>query len=367
LRITIDARMISYTGIGRYIQNLIENLGKTDGKNIFGAIVNAGDEGGIREGERLRVFKTRTRIPVYSIREQVLLPAEIKRSGPDLVHYPSFNMPLADDRPVVATIHDLIYYLSRGSCPGTLAYLYARFMFKKAAKKARKIITGSEFTKEEIVRHLGVRADKVVVIHDGVSPLYRPVDAGELGETLSRYGIKGDYIFYAGNHQPRKNLKRLVQAFSALKNRDYQLVLTGKLDPRRADLYNAMNETGLAGRVSFIGVVPEKDLPALYSGAALFAFPSLSEGFGLPPLEAMACGTPVVSSNATSLPEVVGDAGVLVDPADVVSIRDGMEKVLSSPALRSELRRKGLARAREFSWRTTAEKTLKVYEEVLGG
>lgn len=365
MRITIDARMIRYTGIGRYIQNLIENLCKIDGKDAFGAVVNPGDEGEIKKAGNLEIFRTRSRIPVYSIREQALLPSEIKRSGPDLVHYPSFNMPLVNNRPVVATIHDLIYYLNRGSCPNALAYLYARFMFKKVVKKAQKIITVSEFTKEEVVRHLGVEADRVVVIHNGVSPLYRPVDTGERSEALSRYGIKGGYIFYVGNHQPRKNLVRLVQAFSALKNRDHQLVLTGRIDPRRADLYNAVNEKALEGRVLFIGPVPEEDLPALYSGASVFAFPSQSEGFGLPPLEAMACGAPVVSSNATSLPEVVGDAGLLVDPLDVSSIAGGIDTVLASLALQSELREKGLQRAKKFSWEAAAKKTLKVYEEVV--
>ncbi|MBI5586901.1 MAG: glycosyltransferase family 4 protein [Deltaproteobacteria bacterium] len=365
MRITIDARMIRYTGIGRYIQNLIENLCKIDGKHTFGAVVNSGDEGEIKEAGNLEIFKTRSRIPVYSIREQVLLPSEIKRSGPDLAHYPSFNMPLLNGTPAVATIHDLIYYLNRGSCPNALAYLYARFIFKKVVKKAQKIITVSEFTKGEVVRHLGVKADKVVVIHNGVSHLYRPVDKEKRGEVLSKYGIKGGYIFYVGNHQPRKNLVRLVQAFSALKNRDHQLVLTGRIDPRRADLYGAVNEKVLEGRVLCIGPVPEEDLPALYSGASVFAFPSLSEGFGLPPLEAMACGAPVVSSNATSLPEVVGEAGLLVDPLDVSSIARGIDMALASPALQSELKEKGLQRAKKFSWEAAAKKTLKVYEEVV--
>ncbi|MBI5467697.1 MAG: glycosyltransferase family 4 protein [Deltaproteobacteria bacterium] len=365
MRITIDARMISYTGIGRYIQNLVENLAKIDGKNRYSITVNGGDEAEIPAVENLKVFKTRVIIPVYSIKEQVLLPMEMNRSGPDLLHYPSFNMPLVNSKPVIATIHDLIYYLNRDACPNLAAYLYARFMFKKAVKIARKIITVSEFTKSELLEHLGVGPEKVTVIHNGVSSLYRPIAIERQAAVLSKYGIRGGYIFYAGNHQPRKNLMRLVQAFSALKNKDHQLVLTGKIDPRRADLYNAVNEKGLEGRVLFIGAVPENDLPALYSGATVFAFPSLSEGFGLPPLESMACGTPVVSSNATSLPEVVGDAGVLVDPADIASIKDGIEKVLASPALRSELKEKGLMRVKKFSWQTAAEKTLKVYEEAL--
>lgn len=357
--------MISYTGIGRYIQNLVENLAKIDGKNRYSITVNGGDGSEIPAVENLRVFKTRVIIPVYSIKEQVLLPMEMNRSGPDLLHYPSFNMPLVNSKPVVATIHDLIYYLNRDACPSLAAYLYARFMFKKAVKIARKIITVSEFTRSELVESLGVGPEKIAVIHNGVSGLYRPIAVEKQGAVLSKYGIRGGYIFYAGNHQPRKNLVRLVQAFSLLKNKDHQLVLTGKTDPRRADLYNAVNERGLEGRVLFIGAVPEEDLPGLYSGATVFAFPSLSEGFGLPPLEAMACGTPVVSSNATSLSEVVGDAGLTFDPEDAEAMAKAIERVLGSGALREELREKGLERVKKFSWRTAAEKTLKVYEEAL--
>lgn len=357
--------MIRYTGIGRYVQNLVENLAKIDGKNRYGVVLNKGDEREITESENLKIFRTRANIPVYSIREQTLLPFEIKRSGPDLVHYPSFNMPLAGGKPVVATIHDLIYYLNFDACPNRLAYLYARFMFKRVVNIAQKIITGSEFTKKEIVRHLGVEAKKVVVIYHGVSPLYRPVEAGMRKTVISRYGIKGGYVFYAGSHQPRKNLVRLVKAFSTIKDREHQLVLAGKIDPRREELYNAAKEKGLDGRVLFIGSVPEEDLPSLYSGATAFVFPSLNEGFGLPPLEAMACGAPVISSDATSLPEVVGDAAVLVDPADAVAIADGIDRLLASSMLQSELREKGLERAKQFSWEAAAKKTLRVYEEVL--
>ena len=365
LRITIDARMIRYTGFGTYIQSLVENLVKINGKNRYEVVLNKGDEREITESENLKILKTRANIPVFSVREQALLPFEVKRSSPDLIHYPNFNMPLAGGKPVVVTIHDLIYYLNFGACPNRLAYLYARFMFKRVVKKAQKIIAVSEFTKKEIVRHLGVEEKKVAVIYHGVSPLYRPVEGLTRKTALSRYGIKGGYVFYVGTHQPRKNLVRLVQAFVSIKDKEHQLVIAGKIDPRRAELYNIVKEKGLEGRILFIGFVPEEDLPALYSGAAAFVFPSLSEGFGRPPLEAMACGAPVVSSNVTSLPEVVGDAGILVDPADAGAIADGIDRLLASPMLRSELREKGFERIKKFSWEAAAKKTLRVYEEVL--
>jgi len=364
LKIAIDARMIRYTGIGRYIQNLVERLAATDRKNSYGILVNGADAGEAPRGDNIRVLTARVDIPVYSLREQALLPIEMNAGRPDLLHYPSFNMPLLNGRPYVVTIHDLIY-LDRDSCPSMSAHMYARFMFKRAVKTARRIITVSEYTKSGIVRRLGVAPDKITVIHNGVSASYRPPSARTRERVLSRYGIKDEFIFYAGNHQPRKNLMRLVDAFAGMKDTNLRLVLAGKVDPRRAELYNAVRNKGLNDRVLFIGEVPEDDLPALYSGAVAFAFPSLAEGFGFPPLEAMACGAPVVSSNVTSLPEVVGDAGVMVDPLDTGSIKEGLEKVIGSPTLRSELREKGLERVKKFTWEAAAEKTLRVYEEAL--
>lgn len=366
MRIAIDARMITYTGIGRYIQNLIENLAKIDQGNEYTAIVNDTWKGIAKRGG-LKFQRPFVNIPIYSVMEQLLLPVEIRRSGPDLVHYPSFNMPLINNKPVVATIHDLVYYLDPDACPNKFAHYYARFMFNRAVRISMKIITDSEYVKNDIVKHLGVRPDKIEVIHLGVDELYKPqTDDDLLNDVKKRYNIRDEYIFYAGNHHPRKNLLRLVQAYSRIKNKDkYRLVLTGKIDPRRAELYQTVRDLGMDKRVHFIGSVPEQDLPALYSMATLFVFPSLNEGFGLPPLEAMACGTPVITSNVTSLPEVVGDAAIMADPMDVESLADNIDKVLGSLDLRSELREKGLKRASLFKWEEAARRTLKVYEEVL--
>lgn len=364
LKVAFDARMIKYTGIGRYIQNLIVGLARHKGGNRYSVIVN-NDGYAPAGGDNIEYRKTSREIPPYSLREQILLPYEVIRTDSDMVHYPSFNMPFLSPKPAVVTIHDLIY-LDPASCPNRAAHLYAWCMLRRAAASARKIITISQYSKKEIVSRLGVRPDKVVVIYHGVSPLYRVETDNERLEAIrNKYSIQGPYLLYVGNHQPRKNIRRLFDAFSMMRHyEDYTLVLTGKIDPRRQSLYSEAERDGLKGRVLFVGEVPEIDLPALYSGAALFVFPSLSEGFGLPPLEAMACGVPIVSSAAMSIPEVVGDAGILIDASDTGALCEAMDRVLSSSMLRDDLVAKGLKRAARFSWDEATKKTLRVYEEL---
>lgn len=365
MKVALDARMIKYTGIGRYIQNLIVGLARHKGANSYSVIVNS-DGYAPAGGDNIVYQQTSRQIPPYSLREQVILPYEVKKTGSDMVHYPSFNMPFLNSKPSVVTIHDLIY-LDPASCPNRAAHTYAWCMLRRAAWSARKIITISQFSKKEIVSRLGVRPDKISVIYHGVSPLYRvETDTERLACIRNKYSIPGPYILYVGNHQPRKNIKRLFDAFLMMKRyEDYTLVLTGKIDPRRQALYSEARRDGLDGRVLFLGEVPEIDLPALYSGSELFVFPSLSEGFGLPPLEAMACGAPIVSSAAMSIPEVVGDAGILIDATDTAAISEAMDRVLSSRMLREDLIAKGLDRAARFSWDEATKKTLRVYEQLV--
>lgn len=371
MRIAIDARMITYTGIGRYTQNLIANLAKIDKKNSYNILIDNECKPPDLNGN-IRFHRTGYRIPVYSLREQSLLPLKIAGLKPDLIHYPSFNAPFLNfSKPSVVTLHDLIYYLYPKACPGRAAYHYARVMIGRAARNSntKRIITVSNFSKAEIVKHLGVGPEKVVVIHNGVSDIYRPeTDTGRLEEVVSKYNIDGGYILYVGNHQERKNLEGIIEAYARLMmKRDFLLVIAGKKESKKRSIYGKAQGMGLGDRVRFIGEVPENELPALYSAASLFVFPSFYEGFGLPPLESMACGTPVVTSNATSLPEVVGEAALKVDPGDPGELSTAMERVLSSGDLRAELSERGIERAARFSWEEAAKKTLQVYNEVLKG
>ncbi|GMR04382.1 MAG: glycosyltransferase family 1 protein [Thermodesulfobacteriota bacterium] len=369
MRIAIDARMLTYTGIGRYTQNLIINLAKIDKKNNYNILINNDCTPPALNGN-VRFHRSGYNIPVYSLREQSLLPIKLGGLKPDVIHYPSFNMPfLSPSKPTVTTLHDLIYFLFPGACPNRAAYLYAKVMIGFAARNAGKIITVSNYSKDEIVKHLKIDPGKVVVIHNGVSGIYRPEESEEkLKGLLGKYNIDASYILYVGNHQERKNLLGLIRAYSLLRlKKDFLLVIAGKTDARKEKTYRAVEELGLGQRVRFIGEVPEEELPVLYSAASLFVFPSFYEGFGLPPLEAMACGTPVVTSNATSLPEVVGEAALKVEPGDATALSSAMESILSSRDLSAELHEKGFERAALFNWEDTAKKTLDVYNEVLEG
>jgi len=357
--------MISYTGIGRYIQNLLTHQPLIDRDNSFSAVT--GPKGMATPScSNLYVRPLQRDIPVYAlIREQFGLSVEMNRFNPDVFHYPSFNMPLRNPKPAVVTIHDLVYYLAPGAC-SRLRHLYARAVFPLVAKRAMRIITGSEHTKSDIVNHLGVDPAKITVIYHGVSSLYRPIgDSTAVAEVKRRYGLEGDYILYVGTHHPRKNLLRLIEAFAMIKAKGVRLAITGAVEVRRRELYETPARFGIKDGVVFTGPVREEDLPALYSGATIFVIPSLYEGFGLTPLEAMACGAPVISSNLTSLPEVVGDAAMTFNPLDVEALAGCMETLLDDGALRARLRERGLARAKLFNWKRTAEQTVGVYCDAL--
>lgn len=368
MHVVIDGRMVSNTGIGRWLENIVAHLLRAGSGHRVTVLVDGASE-------RLRSFDGAARhlsyrAPIYSLREQWVLPLELRRCQPDLVHFPNFNVPLASSAPYVLTLCDIIYYCDLGACPSRLAHRYARTMIPLAARRARKILTISDYSKHEIIRHLDVPAGKIAVVYPAVrADRFRTgLPAADMEAAKRKFGIHRPYIFYTGNHEPRKNLPTLVRAFRGLAARKrWQLVLGGRLDPRRQSLYDGAADLVATGDVRLCGEIPEADLPLLYAGASVFVFPSSSEGFGLPPLEAMACGTPVICANTTSLPEVVGDAAVLVPPGDVNALFAALERVLSSPGLREELRDQGLARARRFSWDRAAREVLALYEQALSG
>jgi alpha-1,3-rhamnosyl/mannosyltransferase len=363
MHVLIDGRMVSHTGIGRWLENIVAHLLRANSGHRLTVLVD-------RASERVRGFDGATRrltrrAPIYSLREQWVLPLELLRCRPDLAHYPNFNVPLAARTPYVLTLCDIIYYCDPAACSSRLAHGYARAMIALAARRARKILTISEYSKREIVRHLGVPAEKIAVVYPAVrADRFRSgLPAAEIEAARKKFGIHRPYIFYTGNHEARKNLPALLRAYRDLLPRRWQLVIGGRLDARRNSFYEQAADLVATGDVRFCGEIHEPDLPLLYAGAEVFVFPSSYEGFGLPPLEAMACGAPVICSDATSLPEVVGDAAVLVPPGDVSALHAALELVLSSPGLRQELRERGLARVRRFSWDRAAREVLALYEQ----
>lgn len=363
MHVYIDGRMIRWTGIGTYLRNLLSRLPSLDSTARFTVITNPSEKQTLPSG--IQSAEMKWHAPVYSLREQLMLPSQFREA--DIVHFPHFTVPLAFRRAYVVTIHDLVYFLFRNACPHRLGYWYARAMYPAVARNARLVVTDSEFSKREILKYLHLPSERIQVIYPGVdTEHFQPQSPEAIGVVLQRYGITRKHLLYVGNHQPRKNLLRLMEAFAHMRQRrDYQLVIGGPRDPRRVELDEAIHRLALQGEVILTGLIPLEDLPALYSGASCFVFPSLYEGFGLPVLESMACGTPVVTSNTTSLPEVVGDASVLVDPYDPQALRGAIERVLESKGLQEELRERGMGRARLFSWDATAKKTLNVYYEAL--
>ncbi len=289
----------------------------------------------------------------------------------DILHSPYWSSPLFSPWPTVVTIHDVIQFVLPEYAWRKISRLYFGLV-SRSARRAAAIITVSECSKRDIVKILGIPPERIRVIGNAVDGSFHPVrDAWLLANVRERYGIGPRFILYFGGFDMRKNVPRLVEAYAQLPARvrkDYQLVIAGRYQhlghPLFPDPRATVQRLGLDGQVVFTGQIREQDKAPLFSGATLFAFPSLYEGFGIPVLEVMACGTPVLTSNLSALPEVAGDAALLVDPYSVEAIRDGIAALLDAPKRRDDLARKGLERARLFTWRQVAEQTLRVYREV---
>lgn len=291
------------------------------------------------------------------------LSAELLAHPPDLLFVPAHVLPIGRPRRSVVTVHDL-GYLDWPAAHARSRWLYLHWSTLYNARAATLVLADSAATRDDLVRRYRVPADKVRVVHLGCGPEFCPPEPAAVASVRARYGIAGEYVLAVGTLQPRKNLGRLFEAFGRVRaalGDGYRLVVAGGPGHRAAEIYRQAAPLGDAAQ--FLGYVPAADLPALLGGAAALAFPSLYEGFGLPALEAMACGAPVVASSATSLPEVVGEAGLLVPPTDVAALAGALVSVLDDPALRAALRARGLARARAFTWRRCATETLRVLEE----
>jgi len=372
LRIAIDAHSVG-TGLGgneSYATNLIEALAEVDSVNRYTLYVTR-REALERFSNRWPNFSVRATLPhTPLIRIPLTLSAELRRNPVDVLHV-QFTAPPFSPCPVVVSIHDLSFE----HLPQTFKWRsrkQLRLTVRRSAREAAQVIALSEFARSDIIATYHVRSENVSVIPLAAPAHFRPVqDEEELQRVRQTYGIEGDYILSVGAIQPRKNLSRLVAAYSRLRRarpevKLPQLVLVGKCAWLYDETLRTIKELEVSNSVILTGYVPEADLPALYSGALCFVYPSYFEGFGLPPLEAMKCGAPVIVGDKTSLPEVVGDAGVLVDPFDVDSIASAIQRVIIDSNLRAQLRVKGLERAKLFDWQETARQTLSVYKKAAG-
>jgi glycosyltransferase involved in cell wall biosynthesis len=370
LRIAIDARKLRDYGIGTYVRNLLRHLSRIDSKTEYVLFCRAKDCGIVEElGENFRAVPESAR--PYSVSEQLRIPMDLRREGIDLFHAPHYVLPPLTPCKSVVTIHDCIHLRFPQYLPNRLAYAYARSSLWFATHRSNRVLTVSEASKRDILRYFRVPERKIDVIYNAIDERFgEPPAADEIERVRDRYQLNAPYILYAGNIKPHKNLERLIEAFHTLRHGDLEhvkLLIIGDEISKYATLRRAVHKYKLHKHVRFFGFVPDKTLAVLYRLARAFVFPSLYEGFGLPPLEAMASGTPVITSNLSSLPEVVGDAALLIDPYDADAIADAMRRVLLDSDLREDLRQRGLKRVAEFSWDRSIRRVREIYEEVLAG
>jgi len=372
MRIAYDATAIPrlMAGAAVYTYELVRALAAVDRDNeyvIFARGDHFDDLPATRPG--LRVLKVRAASrPQRLLWEQAVLPRRLRQLRIDVLHSPHHTLPLVPCgcRRVV-TFHDLTFFLLPERYP-TTRRLYFQLMTRLSAQVADAAIVPSESVRGDVMRLLRLPPERVFAIPEAAGPAFCPQDAAVIEAVRHRYGLEGPYVLSVGSLEPGKNRERLLQAFARLRTRglEHTLVVAGQRAWRYEGEEPLARRLGLGDSVRFLGHVPQADLPALYGGASLFAFPSLYEGFGLPALEAMACGTPVVASNVSAVPEVVGEAALQVSPWDVGALAGAMERVLRDERLRDDLRERGLRRAAEFSWEKAARQTAKVYRWAAG-
>jgi glycosyltransferase involved in cell wall biosynthesis len=369
MRVALDARKLHDYGIGTYIRNVLRHLARqhTDAEYVLLCREADLDLAG-RLGPNFRAVLESSRS--YSLREQLHVPWVLHRARPDVFHSPHYILPPAVRCRSVVTIHDTIHLTVPQYLPNRAAYAYARASMWSAVRHSDRILTVSEASKRDILHFFKVPEEKVVVVYNAIDErFWRTPNPQDVSRVRERFQLDQRFVLYVGNIKPHKNVVRLIEAFHLLRRgelEDLKLLIIGDEISKHPALRRAVHTYKLHKHVRFLGYLPDDTLAILYRLASLFVFPSLYEGFGLPPLEAMASGTPVVTSNVSSLPEVAGDAAMLVDPHDVESIVDGMRRVLTDPGRAAELRRRGFVRARDFSWERSVSQIWRVYQEVAG-
>jgi alpha-1,3-rhamnosyl/mannosyltransferase len=362
-----DARKIDDTGIGRYVRNLLKPLLQTDMEHDYVVLLPTGAEPPWdveAAGDRLHAVRENARN--YSVRETVYLPLRLHGLRPTLVHEPHYTVPLIAHWRTVVTIQDVIHLRFPEYRRSLSANVYAQLMFRRAVASDR-IIVSSESTRRDLIALLDADPARIRVTPFAADPSFRPItDLAIARRAVAAYGLTTEFFLYVGMWKPHKNLVGLLRAFAALVADGWagKLAIVGPPDPRQPEIARAISDSGIGERVLLAGLVPDRDLPAFYSLATAVVLPSLYEGFGLTALEGMACGAPVIASDTSSIPEVVGDAALLVPPNDIASLARTMRAVARDRELRLRLTAGGPRQASRFSWERTAQQTLAVYDEL---
>jgi glycosyltransferase involved in cell wall biosynthesis len=374
MRIAIDIRKVNEFGIGTYIWNLVRNLSELDDQNeylLVGTDRNFHELGPLHPNFKKFLQSDRT----GSWREQFSLSLALGQQKPDLVHIPHHDCPFMMPGRLVVTIHDCVHVKFPPENLSRLRRYELYWRTKRALESASQILAVSNSTRDDLVNIFNLDAGRISVVHNALDERFSPAENGPDRKTvLERYQLHDPFILYSGRIRPHKNIHRLIEAFAVLKSelrddeqyRNLKLIVIGDELSRHQYLRLTVVRSGVQQDVRFFGFVPNSILRVFYQSAALFAFPSLYEGFGLPPLEAMASRTPVLASNTSSLPEVLGDAALLVNPENVFEIARGMKSILMEDALRARLVERGMKHISKFSWATAARQVIEAYKRAAG-
>ncbi len=368
MKILIDGRWILQTGIGRYIHETLDQVLKLDTKNDYILLVRSEDKPKIKL-KAPNLYLLPVNIGWYGFKEQTALLRVIKSQKPDIVHFTNFNFPLRYKGKFVITVHDLTLLHFQNVRKNLISKpIYAskdrvmRVVLRQGVNRAKAIFVPSEYVKEDIAKTYKVRRNKIAVAHEAAELATKKASID-----LTKFNIDKPFLLYVGNAYPHKNLERLILAFGELITKyllDYQLVIAGKKDDFHAALEEEVKKSNLQKRVVFTGFVNDAELAGLYKKASLYVFPSLSEGFGLPGLEAMSYGLPTVSSNSTCLPEVLGGAARYFNPKNTHHMAKVISQVLADKSLQEKMIKEGYKQVKKYSWKKTANVTLGVYEKI---
>lgn len=370
VRIGVNAHLLSLAqsyrsaGINGYIQQLLRRLPEAD--PALNYTVFTGERRYMSTtGLQVRHSRWPTQRPALRIAwEQVVQPGAARRAHVDLLHEPAFVGPVAGATPLVVTVHDLSFLLYPQAFRAFNRF-YLRLVTNLSVQKARRVIAVSENTKQDLIRTYHLSPNKIDVIYNGLDECFQPLPKDQVDQFRARHSLPERFLLFVGTLEPRKNVLKLIEAYAQLPKDRPPLLLVGGKGWLYDEVFALVADRALTDEVRFVGYVPAEDLPWWYNAAEVFVYPSLYEGFGLPPLEAMACGTPVITSEVSSLPEVVGQAALRVDPNDAGMLAQAMERALTDRELQDRLRTAGLAQARAFSWAKTARHTAHSYRRAL--
>lgn len=366
--IGIDARKAQDFGIGTYVRNLVQALAGLDRENRYVLFARPQDQELFQDlPETFRVVVESA--PVYSLRELAALSLQIVKQRLDLYHATHYVLPWLLPSKVVVTIHDIIHLLYPDFLPNRFAFLYAQRMIGRSLSRGDRIITVSGNTRADLLRYFDVDNRKLEVIYNGVEDLYRRrVGPEELEHWQLALGITPPYLLFVGNPKPHKNLDTVVKAYARARRQagfTAPLVCVGNRAANEFKIRQRAESLGVGSHVRLLGHVPQEALPAIYQGATLFLYPTLYEGFGLPIVEAMASGLPVITSNTSALKEIGQGYALLVEPLDVGGMADAIARAMTDAELRHDLAERGLRRAEDFRWQEAAAKTLSIYRSLL--